>query len=159
MSIFSYRSQQRCRMRYDKIVNRMSSSEATTRNIRVRVHAQYDPGRSSPQQSQWFFLYTVNITNESHDTVQLMSRHWIITDAANQVQEVRGPGQAFGVPDGDPRGPGRPIPPLLGRDHRYGVRPRAGIPSPACVDEFRRQCAGIQHGSYSARSCGRPSRP
>ena len=41
----------------------MSTSEATTRNIRVNVKAEYDPSRSSPQQSQWFFLYTVNITN------------------------------------------------------------------------------------------------
>jgi ApaG protein len=70
----------------------MFSSEATTRNIRVRVQAQYDPRRSSPHQSQWFFLYTVNITNESHDTVQLMSRHWIITDGMGKVEEVQGPG-------------------------------------------------------------------
>jgi ApaG protein len=70
----------------------MLSSEATTRNIRVRVQAQYDPGRSSPPQSQWFFLYTVNITNESHDTVQLVSRHWVITDGTGKVEEVRGPG-------------------------------------------------------------------
>ena len=70
----------------------MLSSEATTRNIRVRVQAQYDPSRSSPQQSQWFFLYTVSITNESQETVQLMSRHWIITDGMGEVQEVRGPG-------------------------------------------------------------------
>jgi ApaG protein len=70
----------------------MFSSEATTRNIRVRVHARYDPGRSSPQQSQWFFLYTVSITNESDETVQLMSRHWIITDGMGKVEEVRGPG-------------------------------------------------------------------
>jgi ApaG protein len=68
------------------------SSEATTRNIRVRVQAQYDPVRSSPQQSQWFFLYTVLITNEGSDTVQLISRHWVITDGMGKVEEVRGPG-------------------------------------------------------------------
>jgi ApaG protein len=70
----------------------MFSSEATTRNIRVRVQAQYDPSRSSPQLSQWFFLYTVDITNESQDTVQLMSRHWVITDGMGKVKEVLGPG-------------------------------------------------------------------
>jgi ApaG protein len=70
----------------------MSSSEATTRNIRVRVRAQYDSRRSNPQQSQWFFLYTVNITNEGQDTVQLVSRHWVITDGMGEVEEVRGPG-------------------------------------------------------------------
>ena len=70
----------------------MSSSEAITKNIRVRVRAQYDSSRSSPQQSQWFFLYTVNITNEGRDTVQLISRHWVITDGMGIVEEVRGPG-------------------------------------------------------------------
>src|SRR6202521_4981685 len=70
----------------------MSSSEAITRNIRVSVRAQYDSSRSSPQQSQWFFLYTVNITNEGRDTVQLISRHWVITDGMGKVEEVRGPG-------------------------------------------------------------------
>jgi ApaG protein len=70
----------------------MSSSEATTRDIRVQVKAQYDPGRSDPRQNQWFFLYTVRITNEGSNTVQLISRHWVITDAMGKVQEVRGPG-------------------------------------------------------------------
>jgi ApaG protein len=73
-------------------LKQMSSSEATTRNIRVRVQAQYDPSRSSPQQNQWFFLYTVSITNEGYDTVKLISRHWVITDGMGTVKEVRGPG-------------------------------------------------------------------
>jgi ApaG protein len=79
-------------VRYHRIVNSLTISEATTRNISVRVQAQYDPSRSSPQQSQWFFLYTVKITNEGQDTVQLISRHWIITDGMEHVEEVRGPG-------------------------------------------------------------------
>jgi ApaG protein len=70
----------------------MSMSEATTRNIRVRVLAQFDPRRSRPQQSLWFFLYTVSITNEGHDAVQLISRHWVITDGMGKVEEVQGPG-------------------------------------------------------------------
>jgi ApaG protein len=70
----------------------MYSSEAITRNIRVRVQAQYDPSRSNPNHSQWFFLYTVNVTNEGSETVQLMSRHWVITDGMGKVEEVRGPG-------------------------------------------------------------------
>jgi ApaG protein len=70
----------------------MFSSEATTKNIRVRVQSQYDPSRSNPQDSLWFFLYTVLIMNEGHDTVQLISRHWVITDGMGKVEEVRGPG-------------------------------------------------------------------
>lgn len=70
----------------------MSSSEAVTENIRVQVQSEYDPGRSDPDHNQWFFLYTVRITNEGQKTVRLISRHWIITDAMGKVEEVRGPG-------------------------------------------------------------------
>jgi ApaG protein len=70
----------------------MPSSDAITRSIRVHVEAEYDPGRSNPPQNQWFFLYTVRITNEGPETVQLISRHWIITDAMSHIEEVRGPG-------------------------------------------------------------------
>ena len=69
-----------------------SSSQAVTRGIRVRVDPQYDPQRSKPSAGHWFFLYTVTIENQGVETVQLMSRHWIITDGNNQVEEVRGPG-------------------------------------------------------------------
>jgi ApaG protein len=68
------------------------TSEAVTQGIRVHVQSQYDPSRSRPHQNQWFFLYTVRISNESSETVQLLSRHWIITDATGHVEEVRGPG-------------------------------------------------------------------
>lgn len=67
-------------------------SEAVTRNIRVHVETEYDPGRSDPQRNQWFFLYTVRLVNEGRERVQLISRHWIITDAMEKVEEVRGPG-------------------------------------------------------------------
>jgi ApaG protein len=66
--------------------------EAVTRNIRVSVVAEFAPGRSNPQQNQWFFLYTVRLKNEGRETVRLLSRHWIITDAMGKVQEVRGAG-------------------------------------------------------------------
>jgi ApaG protein len=70
----------------------MFTSEAVTRGVRVQVASAYAPERSQPTSNQWFFLYTVTISNESADTVQLLTRHWIITDGAGQVQEVRGPG-------------------------------------------------------------------
>ncbi len=68
------------------------SSEATTRDIRVRVATRLDQERSLPAQNQWFYLYTVTITNEGTENVQLLSRHWIITDGEGQIEEVRGPG-------------------------------------------------------------------
>lgn len=70
----------------------MFTSEAVTRGIRVSVVAEYAPDRSRPLQKQWFFLYTITITNEGSDTVQLLTRHWIITDGSGHVEEVRGPG-------------------------------------------------------------------
>ena len=63
-----------------------STSEAVTNNVRVEVESQYAAEHSQPFQSQWFFHYTVRITNEGESTVQLLSRHWIITDADNKVQ-------------------------------------------------------------------------
>jgi ApaG protein len=70
----------------------MFTSEAVTRGVRVQVASTYAPERSQPTSNQWFFLYTVTVSNASADTVQLLTRHWIITDGAGQVQEVRGPG-------------------------------------------------------------------
>ena len=69
-----------------------SLSEAVTNNVRVEVESQFASDHSQPFQNHWFFHYTVKITNEGDDPVQLLSRHWIITDAAGHVEEVRGPG-------------------------------------------------------------------
>lgn len=70
----------------------MFTSEAVTRGIRVQVRAEYAAERSQPSRSQWFFLYTVTIVNEGEETVQLLTRHWVITDDAGRVDDVRGPG-------------------------------------------------------------------
>lgn len=67
-------------------------SDATTRGIHVHVETQYDPRRSQPESRRWFYLYTVTITNRGEETVQLLSRHWVITDADGQTEEVEGPG-------------------------------------------------------------------
>jgi ApaG protein len=69
-----------------------SASEAITNNVRVEVEARFAPDRSQPFENEWFFIYTVRITNEGDDRVQLLSRHWIITDATGHTDEVRGPG-------------------------------------------------------------------
>jgi ApaG protein len=70
----------------------MPESEAVTRGVRVRVRSRHIPERSSPADKRWFYSYTVQIINESEVPVQLISRHWIITDADGHVEEVRGPG-------------------------------------------------------------------
>ena len=68
------------------------SSEAVTNNVRVEVDSQYAPEHSQPFQNEWFFHYTVRISNEGEETVQLLTRHWIITDATGRTEEVTGPG-------------------------------------------------------------------
>ena len=67
-------------------------SDAVTSDIRVEVLARHSPENSRPQQGEWVFQYTVRITNQGTETVQLLSRHWIITDALDHVEEVQGPG-------------------------------------------------------------------
>ncbi len=65
-------------------------SEAVTTNVRVEVLSRHTPENSRP--GEWVFQYTVRITNEGTETVQLLSRHWIICDALEHTEEVRGPG-------------------------------------------------------------------
>src|SRR5262245_63848861 len=66
--------------------------EAVTRGIRVRVAPQYVEEESSPDAGQFFWAYTVEISNEGSETVQLCSRHWRITDGRGRNEEVRWPG-------------------------------------------------------------------
>lgn len=70
----------------------MFKSETVTDGVRVKVVSQYSAEHSHPHLNRWFFLYTVQITNESSRTVQLVSRHWIILDADGHREDVRGPG-------------------------------------------------------------------
>jgi len=68
----------------------------------VHVESRYDPSRSQPDQERWFFLYTVTITNEGGARVQLLNRHWVITDGNGLVQEVRGEGVVGEQPELEP---------------------------------------------------------
>ena len=65
---------------------------AVTRQIEVTVEPAFMPERSVPDRGQYFWAYTIAITNTGAETVQLKTRHWIITDATGKRQEVRGPG-------------------------------------------------------------------
>ena len=70
----------------------MFKSETVTDGVRIKVVSQYSSEHSHPHVNRWFFIYTVQITNESSRTVQLVSRHWIILDADGHREDVRGPG-------------------------------------------------------------------
>ena len=61
-------------------------------DIRVTVSSQFLPEQSAPEQDRYVFAYTIDIRNTGSVAAQLISRHWIITDAEAAVQEVRGLG-------------------------------------------------------------------
>lgn len=69
-----------------------SHSQAVTRGVRVEVAARYSEEHSDPDRPLWFFLYTITVKNTGQETVQLLNRHWEITDGHGQVEHVRGPG-------------------------------------------------------------------
>jgi ApaG protein len=60
--------------------------------IKVSARPQYLSEQSEPARNRYVFAYTITIENAGSVPAQLVSRHWIITDAMGQVQEVRGEG-------------------------------------------------------------------
>ena len=65
---------------------------AVTRNIEVTVTPRFLSDRSAPEKGHFFWAYTIGISNNGAETVQLKTRYWHITDAQGRVQEVRGAG-------------------------------------------------------------------
>jgi ApaG protein len=65
---------------------------ATTGKITVTVEPQYMADRSDPVESRFFWAYTVEIANDGPVPVQILARHWIITDQLGRREDVRGIG-------------------------------------------------------------------
>ena len=61
-------------------------------NIQVTVGTQYIEAESNPDANRFVFAYTIKIKNKGDIAAKLLSRHWIITDANNRIQEVKGKG-------------------------------------------------------------------
>jgi len=80
----------------------MPDTEFNPSLVQVQVATAYLPEHSSPEEEQYTFAYTITISNDGDRPVQLLSRHWIITDANNSVQEVRGEGVVGEQPVIDP---------------------------------------------------------
>ena len=90
----------------NRILRRRSKSpvyEATTRGVLVRVVANYLPEQSDPTEGRYVWSYTIEIENHGTETVQLISRRWLITDGRNQTEEVTGPGVVGEQPRLKPR--------------------------------------------------------
>lgn len=63
-----------------------------TKGIRIQAAPEFVPERSDLENGMFFFSYQIDIRNEGEETVQLISRHWIISDANGRTEEVEGPG-------------------------------------------------------------------
>lgn len=70
----------------------MSLKKIQQPDFKITTSAVYVESESSPENQRYFFAYRINIKNTGSTSAQLMSRHWIITDALGHIEEVRGPG-------------------------------------------------------------------
>ena len=61
-------------------------------NIMINVETFYVEAQSNPEEDRYVFAYTITITNGGQQTCQLLDRHWVITNATGDVEEVRGEG-------------------------------------------------------------------
>ena len=63
-----------------------------TDNILIKAESTFIETQSNPEKNHYVFSYTITIINQSHETVQLMSRHWLIKDSNYRIEEVVGEG-------------------------------------------------------------------
>ena len=114
----------------------------SSNDILVSVTPQYLPDQSSPDDQRYVFAYTVRITNRGRQAVQVVSRHWVITDGRQNTQEVRGlgvvgqqpllaPGESFEYTSGCPLP--TPVGTMRGSYHCVG---EDGVPFDAPIPEF-----------------------
>ncbi len=65
---------------------------ATTDGVTVRVSVSYLPEQSEPERGRWFWAYHIRLENEGDESVQLLTRHWVITDGRGARHSVEGEG-------------------------------------------------------------------
>jgi len=120
----------------------MNPKNPKTYDVAVAVSSQYLPEQSNPSEQEYLFAYTVRITNQGQHPVQVISRHWVITDADQREQEVHGlgvvgqqpllrPGQTFEYTSGCPLP--TPFGTMKGSYHCVGDN---GVPFEVPIGEF-----------------------
>ncbi|MBW2267971.1 MAG: Co2+/Mg2+ efflux protein ApaG [Deltaproteobacteria bacterium] len=128
----------------------MTASEAVTRCVRIEVETRYSPDHSTPG-TQWFFLYTITIHNEGDEPVQLVARHWLVTDGTGRVEEVHGPGVVGEQPVIEPAAAfqytsGCPLPtPYGSMEGRYEMVTGTGERFVAAIGRFQLSEPGAIH--------------
>ncbi len=103
-------------------------SNTLTRGVRIIIKPEYLMEQSVPELSRWLFAYHVIIRNEGSDSVQLVNRHWLITNGEGAVDEIRGAGVIGQQPELEP-----------GAEFHYS----SGCPLDTPV--------GTMHGAYEMR--------
>lgn len=129
----------------------MTNQEAWTRGVRVEVESEYVPDQSDPQTQFYFFAYHITITNEGTQPVQLLNRHWIITDGDGRIEEVKGPGVIGEQPTLEPGDSFNyssfcPLPTPMGSMRgTYDMRLPDGEHFDAKIPEFKLEPMGTLH--------------
>ena len=77
-------------------------TESGLNNIQVDVETRYIEDQSKPEQNYYVFAYTITIQNKGRQGAKLLTRHWVITDSNQKVQEVRGDGVVGEQPELQP---------------------------------------------------------
>lgn len=76
----------------EALLDGVMTYEAVTDQVKIRVQTYYLMGESKPEEGQYFWAYRIEMTNQGGEAVQLLHRHWTITDGRGSVEEVSGPG-------------------------------------------------------------------
>lgn len=63
-----------------------------TQGVKIMARPSYLTEQSQPERNRWVWSYEITVANEGDEAVQLLDRHWVITDAQGEVDEVRGEG-------------------------------------------------------------------
>lgn len=133
------------------MIEALFPAAATTGDVTVRVSASYLPEQSEPERGRWFWAYHIRIENGGARTVQLLTRHWIITDGRGARHSVEGegvvgeqpliePGASYdyvsGCPLSTPTGAMQGSYRMIGEDGRlFGVAiPRFALSAPAVAE-------------------------
>jgi ApaG protein len=143
------RSEQRRRVCRALHLDRLPAMyQERTRSIQISVEPFYLDDQSAPEQNRFVFGYRIQIDNQSREIVQLLSRHWRITDALGRTMEVKGagvvgqqpvlqPGETFEYTSGTPLATPSGI--MVGS---YGMMTKAGEHFEVAIPAFSLDAPG-----------------
>jgi ApaG protein len=129
----------------------MIDRRLTVSDIQIQVQTDYQPQQSDPGRQRFVFAYTITIANRGERAARLLTRHWLITDADGDVQEVYGegvvgqtpmlqPGEAFEYTSGAILGT-----PFGTMEGHYSLVDDAGIAFDAPIEAFTLAVPGTLH--------------